>query len=197
MKADISKLARLTESEIEPAAGTLAQAFHDYPVFTYVFPDATERRNELPLLLQSFVHYAILHGEVYATSPNLEGVAVWLPPGYPGGFSTAPEVSKDALDRMAHYGREVHSVRRRQVPFSHWFLELIGVVPDLQGRGCASALLAPMLARIGHEHLPCYLDTEVESNVAIYNRYGFRVVDDSLVVGTGVRSWGMLWEAAD
>ncbi len=56
MKADFSKLVRLTESQIEPAAETLARAFYDYPVFIYVFPDAAERRNELPLLLQSFVH---------------------------------------------------------------------------------------------------------------------------------------------
>jgi len=74
---------------------------------------------------------------------------------------------------------------------------IIGVVPELQGRGCASVLLAPMLARIDRQHLPCYLDTEVEKNVAIYNRYGFRVVDDSIVVGTGVRSRGMLRESLD
>ena len=74
---------------------------------------------------------------------------------------------------------------------------VIGVVPELQGKGCASVLLAPMLARISQQHLPCYLDTEVEKNVAIYNRYGFKVVDDNIVVGTGVRSWSMLRESLD
>jgi ribosomal protein S18 acetylase RimI-like enzyme len=72
---------------------------------------------------------------------------------------------------------------------------IIGVVPELQGKGCASVLLAPILARIDQQHLPCYLDTEVDNNVAIYNRYGFRVVDDSIIVDTGVRSWGMLRES--
>ncbi len=194
MKADFSELVRLTESQIEPAAETLARAFYDYPVFIYVFPDESERRNELPLLLRSFVHYGILYGEVYATSRNLEGVTVWLPPDYPGGFSIAPEVSKDALDRMAYWGSQVYPVRKRHVPSGHWFLEFIGVIPELQGKGYASTLLTPMLARIEREHLPCYLDTEVEKNVAIYQRYGFRAVDDSIVVGTGVRSWGMLKE---
>ncbi len=194
MKADFSKLVRLTESQIEPAAETLARAFHDYPVFVYVFPDAAERRNELPLLLQSFVHYGVLHGEVYATSRNLEGVTVWMPPDYPGGFSVVPEVSKDALDRMAYFGGQVYSVRRRHVPSAHWFLEFIGVIPELQGKGYASVLLTPMLARIEREHLPCYLDTEVEKNVAIYQRYGFRVGEDIEIPGTEIRSWGMLRE---
>ncbi len=197
MKDDFSELLRLTESEIELAAGTLARAFYDYPLFSYVFPDASERRSGLPLLFQSFVHYGILNGEVYATSQTLEGVAVWMPPDHTSRSSPAPEVSKDALDRMTHFGRQVYAVRKRHVPSAHWFLMIIGVVPELQGRGYASVLLAPMLARIGRQHLPCYLDTEVEKNVDIYNRYGFRVVNDSIVVGTGVRSWGMLRESPD
>ena len=194
MKADSSELVPLTESQIEPAAGTLARAFHDYPVFTYVFPDASERDNELPLLLQSFVRYGVLNGEVYATSRNLEGVAVWMPPDHTSGSSPVPEVSQGALDRVAYFGRQIHDVRKRHVPSAHWFLMIIGVVPELQGQGNARTLLNPILARIERQHLPCYLDTEVEKNVAIYQRYGFRVVDDSIVVGTGIRSWGMLRE---
>ncbi len=192
MEADVKKLVRLRESEIEPAAETLARAFHDYPAFVYVFPDAAERKKELPLLLQSFVHYGVLHGEVYATSPNLEGVAVWLPPGYPGGFEKVPEVSKGALERMMYFGAQVYAVRQRHVPAAHWFLEFIGVIPELQGRGYASILLKPMLARIEREHLPCYLDTEKEENVAIYQHYGFKVVEDMMVPGTEIRSWGMV-----
>lgn len=192
MKADFSEPVRLAESQIEPAVGALARAFQDYPVFVYVFPDASERRKELPLLLQSFVHYGVVNGEVYATSPDLEGVAVWLPPDYPGGFSIVPDISKDALARMNYWGRQVYPVRKHHVPFDHWFLEFIGVIPELQGKGYAGILLTPMLARIERQHLPCYLDTEVEKNVAIYQRYGFRVVEDMEVPGTGVRSWGML-----
>jgi hypothetical protein len=49
-----------------------------------------------------------------------------------------------------------------------------------------------MLDRIDQENLSCYLDTEVEKNVAIYQHYGFRALDDMIVPGTEVRSWGML-----
>lgn len=197
MGTDLGGLLRITESQIEPAAGTLARAFYDYPVFTYVFPDACERKSGLPLLLQSFVHYGILNGEVYATSKKLEGVAVWMPPNHTNSSSSVPEISKGALDKMAHWGNQVYAVRKHHVPSAHWYLMIIGVVPELQGQGCAKALLNPMLVRIGRQHLPCYLDTEVEKNVAIYNRYGFKVVDDSMVIGTGVRSWGMLKESPD
>jgi len=197
IKADFSEPVRLTESEIESAAGTLARAFYDYPLFSYVFPDTSKRKSELPLLLQEAVHYGVLNGEVYATSRNLEGVAVWIPPDHTNRSSPAPEVSKDAMDRMTHFGSQVHAIRKRHVPSAHWFLMVIGVIPELQGKGCASILLAPMLARISRQHLSCYLDTEVEKNVAIYNHYGFRVVENSIVVDTGVRSWSMLRESPD
>jgi GNAT superfamily N-acetyltransferase len=189
---NISKLVRITEAQTQPAAQTLARAFYDYPLFVYLFPDQNERRNELPLLFESQVRYGVLHGEVYATSSNLEGVAVWLPPGFPGGFSFTPSISMGALIRNDHWGREVWRVRKRHVTISHWFLELIGILPEYQGKSYARVLLAPMLARIEGEYLPCYLDTEVEKNVAIYQHYGFKVVEETDVRGTGIHSWGML-----
>ncbi len=192
----LDTLAQLNESHIEPAATALAEAFQDYPVFSYVFPDAAARKDALPGLFRSMVHYGLQHGEVYATSPAMEGATVWLPPGIPGGTSENPEVDKEALGRFGYYGYCVYTVREKYAPGPHWFLELIGVTPDNQGEGFASRLIKPMLERIDRENLPCYLDTELEKNVTIYQRYGFKVVDDNVVSGTGVRSWGMLREAS-
>jgi len=192
MKSDISELVKITESQIEPAAETLARAFHNYPVFTYVFPDESERRKEFPILLQSFIHFGVMNGEVYATSPEMEGITVWMPPGFSGGYSIPPEVSKDALDRMNYYGKKVYKVRKRYVPYDHWFLEFIGVTPEYQGKGFAGNLLTPMLDRIKEENLHCYLDTELAKNVDLYKHFGFDVVEDSMVADTGVYSWGML-----
>jgi len=196
MEADASETVRLTESQIGPAAATLARAFHDYPAFVYVFPDVSQREDELPLLFRNFVHFGVLNGEVYATSPDLEGVAVWTPPDHTRVSPLPPEVSKDALDRMAYWGRQTGSIRHGHVPSAHWFLMIIGVNPEFQGRGHGVILLAPMLARIEQEGAPCYLDTELEENVALYQHFGFRVVDDTVIPDTGVRSWGMVRECS-
>jgi hypothetical protein len=53
-------------------------------------------------------------------------------------------------------------------------------------------LLKPILARIEQEHLPCYLSTQREENIRIYQRYGFEVVEDIEIPGTDMRTWGML-----
>lgn len=194
MNDDLMEPVRLGETHIESAAAQLFRAFENYPVFVYVYPDDSERKDRLPHFFKSMVHKGLLRGEVYASSPAMEGVTVWLPPGIPGGLSKAFEVDREAFDRFAYYGKGVYGVRQKHAPDPHWFLELIGVVPEFQGKGFGGRLLTPMLDRLDQESLPCYLDTEVEKNVAVYQRYGFRVLDDMIVPGTEVRSWGMLRE---
>lgn len=55
-------------------------------------------------------------------------------------------------------------------------------------------LVKAALSRIDEEHLPCYLDTEEEENVSLYQRYGFRVVEELTIPGTNIRLWAMLRE---
>ena len=196
MKDDPSELVRLAESQIEAAAETLTQAFFSYPVFTYVFPDEAERSVQLPLVKRSIVQYGLANGEVYTTSAGVEGVAAWMPPDHGDGPWPQAAISQDALNRLAHFGKEIWEIRKRHVPFTHWFLMMIGVAPDFQGQGLASKLLSPLLARIDEEAMPCYLDTELPKNVEMYQHFGFRVVEDTIIPGTGIRSWGMLREAS-
>ena len=79
MGADLNDLVRLTKAQIKPAAETLVQAFQDDPLIAYFIPDASERNNKSPYIFHLLIRYGLLYGEVYAISPNLEGVAVWLP----------------------------------------------------------------------------------------------------------------------
>jgi len=76
----------------------------------------------------------------------------------------------------------------------HWYLMVIGVDPMYQGRGYASALIKPTLAQIDREHLPCYLETNNERNVPIFEHYGFKVVEAGIIPGTNVSHWAMLRE---
>ena len=55
----------------------------------------------------------------------------------------------------------------------HWYLQLLAVEPSAQRSGVGVALMAPTIARVDDEHLPAYLETQNEENVAYYARYGF------------------------
>ena len=71
---------------------------------------------------------------------------------------------------------------------------MIGVDPNHQGKGFASRLIYPMLARMDKEGLPCYLDTNNEGNVKIYEHIGFKLIKKYLIPGTSVLNWSMLWQ---
>ena len=62
---------------------------------------------------------------------------------------------------------------RRYPRTPHWYLYLVAVDPEQQGRGVGSALLAAGLARADAEALPAYLEATSERNSALYARVGF------------------------
>ena len=72
----------------------------------------------------------------------------------------------------------------------HWYLAVLGTSPDQQGKGIASATLAPILRRCDEEGLPAYLESSKEANIAFYRRHGFEVRGQVDVPG-GPSLWPM------
>jgi ribosomal protein S18 acetylase RimI-like enzyme len=68
------------------------------------------------------------------------------------------------------------------------------VDPDAQGKGNASRLIKPMLARMDREQLSCYLDTNNENNVDLYRYYGFKVMKKYQFPNSNIVNWSMLRE---
>ena len=204
MTVDLNNLFRLTKAQIKPAAEMLTRAFQDNPGLAYYFPDESERKNKSHHLHQFMLCHGLIYGEVYATSPNLEGLAVWLPSENAnmslwrvirsGGLSMIYKLGIKAASQVRPFGDYVSSVHKRHVPFRHWYLLGLGVDPDYQGQGYASALLKAMFTRIDKERLPCYLETQNANNVPIYQHYGFKVVEEGIVPNTRVTNWAMLRE---
>ena len=79
MKGELSNLFRLTKSHARAASEVLDLAFKDYPLHIAFIPNDSERKKKSRYLLEFFVRYGILYGEVYAISPKHEAVIMWLP----------------------------------------------------------------------------------------------------------------------
>jgi len=58
----------------------------------------------------------------------------------------------------------------------HAHLGPIGVHPDFQGRGVGKAMLASFLATVDGQNFGAYLETDVDRNVTLYEKFGFKVV---------------------
>lgn len=60
----------------------------------------------------------------------------------------------------------------------HVYVQVMAVDPDGQGQGFCGKLMRKVNDYADHLHLPCYLETNGEKNVAIYKRFGYQVEDD-------------------
>lgn len=202
MSDGLPGLVKLAKKDAKRAGEMMALAFHEYPLTVFFHPDPEERLTASTVSFGAMIRYGIAHGEVYATSPEMEGAAVWLLSdkihatfwrNLRSGSFTWPWRKKFAP--RVEYGAYVNAVRRRHAPFPHLYLRLLGVRPGHRDKGLSSKLLRPMFERTDRQKLPCYLETQSEKNVARYTHLGFRVVEEGLVPGSKIPSWGMLREA--
>jgi ribosomal protein S18 acetylase RimI-like enzyme len=183
------------------AANLLAKAFHDDPLYVLVVPEEGKRANVLSWLFDRVIAYSLLYGQVH-TTPVLEGVACWLPPGQTevtlgrlvrsGLYAVPLRLGVAAYRRFDAYLRYVDTLHKRYAPEPHWYLWALGVDPPRQGRGIGSRLLEPVLARAGADGAACYLDTGTERNVLFYEKRGFQAVHEGQVPKLGVQVWAML-----
>lgn len=78
---------------------------------------------------------------------------------------------------------------RRDPTEPHLHLGPIGVVPELQGRGIGTQMLTAYRERIERDGDAGYLETDKPENVRLYERFGFEVVEEAVVLG--VPNWFM------
>ena len=195
------EIIRLLTKQARDAATVLARAFHNDPLMKYLIPDEARRAGWLPSLFSIVARYSLAYGEVY-TTPALDGVACWLPPGETNPpFLRLARIGRRSPPlgmglaglrrylRVAHYIEGIHS---RMAPQTHWYLWALGVEPARQGRGLGGLLIQPVLARAGLENRPCYLETMNSANLPFYERHGFQVVSAGEAPGSHLRIWAML-----
>jgi GNAT superfamily N-acetyltransferase len=158
----------------------MARAFHDDPVLGWLLPDASRR----PARLRRFFgielrHVALPRGCVWTTS-DLSAAALVLPPGRwrvpPSATLREGRAFGSGLGRAARLGMTMEWRHAREARGPHYYVRDVGVLPEMQGRGLGSALMAPTLERCDREGLPAYLEASSERSAALYERLGFEHV---------------------
>lgn len=191
----------LQAPEVLAAASNLARAFVAGELWVHVFPDASERVGRLKRLFAFMLRYARYYGTV-DTCPGLAGVALWLPHDKAdmtvgnsilvGGLGLPARLGPVALGRLLAADSSMTAYRRRLAPVPHEYLILLGVSPDSQSRGIGAALVRYGLERLRVWGRPCYLETQHEQNVPMYEHLGFELKQESVLPGTDVRNWCFL-----
>jgi ribosomal protein S18 acetylase RimI-like enzyme len=190
----------LSPSQLDQAAGLLTRAFFDDPFFTYVIPDTSRRAVIIPRLNRNLIRYGLLYRQVF-TTPDLEGIVLWLGPQHPNlsllgillsGMILLPlRLSRQELARSTSLSTLTDRLHQRSVTGQHWYLSELGVEPSLQGRGIGRALLQPVLAQADRVGQVCYLDTYNRKNLTFYAHLGFELVGSEQAGPSAPTVWGM------
>ncbi len=178
----------------------LARAFHDYPLLQYAVTDSSRRFRASLSLYGSLLRDALRLGHV-DTTPEVAGVACWLPPGV-GPMTFFRQIRSGMASLPFHLGivgtrklivYDDWSVRlhHQYAPEPHWYLLALGVDTDRQGQGVGSGLINPQLQQADRDGVACYLDTHLEKNVRLYQKHGFVVMWTGTPAGHPVPIWSM------
>lgn len=198
---EIRKVLHFPVDKIKIAGMILSKAFRHDPVFSYFIPDTNQRLKTLNHYFQHVIKCGLRYGEVYS-SPNLECISVWFPPK--NSFHTRMKAIKSGAlalplrvkwkyltlqNKIHNFSNNIH---KKLVPYPHWYLSLIGVNPEDQGKGFGQQLLSTTINRIDLENKPIYLETNTEKNVKMYKHFGFHILQKAIIPATKIFHWSLL-----
>jgi ribosomal protein S18 acetylase RimI-like enzyme len=201
---ELSNLFKLEPEHVKEACKVAGRAFQDDPIMVFTYPDEEEREQKAEYGFYMLYNYGIKHGLAYSTSKNLEGSTIWFPPDkvYPstwammryGGFYTMRKVGLKlkAMKKTMTIFKYEEKKHKELAPFDHWYFQNIAVEPEEQGKGYGGLLISTMLKTIEGDNLPVYLETNTEKAMSIYQKYGFEILEYSIIPETPVPLWCML-----
>ena len=182
------------------AARSLAAAFYDDPHARWVLRDDERRRAQLERIYAHMIDRVWLaRGEGHVVG-DLSGAALWMGPGQwrlppAEQLRLLPALARVARGASARMLRALAYMERRHPRRPHWYLPLVGVAPQAQGRGHGAALLRPVLERCDADGLPAYLEASSARSRALYERLGFGVTAE-VTYATGAPPLWLMWRPA-
>ena len=196
----------VTEKDLDRLARIAADAYQDYPLhnwFTKGKYDPVASRLIMEISLKTMTEDAL----IYADSEEMNGFAVWLPLGFTGS-KTLPFLAKGGLKLILHSGPGIigrlltyetyaMNLKRTFTDNYDWYLYNLSVRKESQGKGIASKLLKPMLGFCDDEKMVAYLETNKQSNVGLYQHYGFELRKEETIPKTPVIHYAMVRHPRD
>jgi GNAT superfamily N-acetyltransferase len=176
---------KATDADVPALARSLAAAFQDDPVISWMIPDDEKRLRLGPFGFATWLGKIYMpKAEVYTDEARAVG-ALWAPPG-------KWKMSVGLQARLAPRMFRLFGVRRMPTILKglatldkahpdeqpHYYLGILGTDPDHQGKGLGSAAMKPVLDRCDREGLGAYLESSKEANIPFYRRHGFEVTGE-------------------
>ena len=191
---------QLKIEDLESAAVLMARAFQDDPYMAYLIPDAAKRLEMLPKFYRVFIKASILNHHAYGVGVPLDGVAIWSVPDQErvnftglfrsGLFILVFQGFLFPFIRAIKVMRVIEGMQKKFLQKNDFYLNMLAVSPESQGRGCASKLVRPFLEKADSKSSGVYVKTMKLSTNRIYEHFGFQC-KETCKVKTGLSVWAL------
>ena len=176
---------------------TPARIFRDYATALYAsladdpfyraLEDSVADRSRSKQAMLAYYDYSILeaaqYGHVVQPEPDRFGISVWAVPLASATAAHKAAAKKTALGAvMGEASLQLYtdisaSMSRTTGPLvsdRDWYLSILGVLPEYQGKGLGKDLIRPILDKADSAGAATYLETFTPRNMSFYRRLGYQ-----------------------
>jgi ribosomal protein S18 acetylase RimI-like enzyme len=179
-------------------AAALVRAFREDALLNWAFRTGAGRERGWGVYFRTALE--LYRGSVFAL-PSALGCGIWVAPdkwrlSLGRELLLAPRILKMLGWRRLVRGLGAVKKMEAQHPSElHYYLQVLGVDPSLQGQGIGSQLLAAGLERVDDDRLAVFLETSNQRNLPLYRRHGFEV-QRTYDFGPGSPTMFAMWRPA-
>lgn len=191
----------VSAQEIKRLADVAMSAYENYPLHNW-FSGGKYDKKASKIIMEISIKTMIDSGIIYADSPDLNGFAIWMPPHF-SGSKTLPFFLKGGIklilnsglgiiEKLLKYENYAMGLKKKYTNHNDWYLYNLSVSKNSQNKGIASKLLYPMLEFCDSNKQICYLETNKDTNVPLYEHFGFELLEEGLIPDTDLKHYAMI-----
>lgn len=184
----------------EALTSTLSEDPFYITVGKAVSEDPEKAREGMVRYMDYSMKEAKKYGELFIPDGKTYGASIW---SRPVDGTVAKQISREKKGFLReHLGEEslqkyveitgfMSEMAEGFIPGDCWYLSILGVAPEMRGKGLGEGLVRPVLDRLDKLKAPTFLETFVPRNKSFYERLGYWDAASFVEPVTGAEYWIM------
>jgi ribosomal protein S18 acetylase RimI-like enzyme len=191
---DKVKIREMQRSDIPQVAEVLGRAYATNPIMLATYRGKQMVATRIQITFGAMFRYQ--RGECFVSELDgqiVGGMRITKWPDCQGMSVKAMSSVLRAAGGLGPIMREIKHIvawKKHDPKQPHWHLGPIGVAPEIQGKGIGSQMMDVYCGIVDENRLEAYHETDRPENVPFYERFGFKVVGEEMVIGAKI--WYML-----